>query len=121
MVVDDNADAANILCMWLESFGHDVQVEYSPAAVLEQAANRCYDAYVLDIGLPGMDGNELARRLRQLPNNANAIMIANTGYGGEYDKAEASAAGFDHYFVKPVNLPRLEGVLAGITHRVVQG
>ncbi len=117
MVVDDNADAANILGIWLETFGHHVRIEFSAMAVLEQAATSYYDVYLLDIGLPGMDGNELARCLRQFPHNADATIIANTGYGGAYDKAEATAAGFDHYFVKPVNLGQLERVLAGITHR----
>ncbi|MEJ7805577.1 MAG: ATP-binding protein [Telluria sp.] len=117
MVVDDNADAANILGMWLESFGHHVRVEYSASAVLEHAAHSHYDVYVLDIGLPGVDGNELARLLRLFPQNANATLIANTGYGGAYDRAEAMAAGFDHYFVKPLNLVNLERVLAGITQR----
>ncbi len=117
MVVDDNADAANILGMWLETFGHHVRVEYSAGAVLKDAANSHYDVYVLDIGLPGVDGNELARLLRLFPQNANATLIANTGYGGAYDKAEAMAAGFDHYFVKPLDLGLLERVLAAITHR----
>ena len=117
LIVDDNADAANILGMWLETFGHQVRVEYSAKAVLERAASTAYDVYILDIGLPGVDGNELARRLRRFAHNANATLIANTGYGGEYDRAEAMAAGFDHYFVKPLNLPLLEKVLAAITHR----
>ena len=117
LIVDDNADAANILGMWLETFGHPVQVEYSATPVLEQAASRAYDVYVLDIGLPGVDGLELARRLRSFAHNAHATLIANTGYGGQYDRAEAMAAGFDHYFVKPLDLAKLEQVLAGITHR----
>jgi signal transduction histidine kinase/ActR/RegA family two-component response regulator len=117
LLVDDNIDAANILGMWLESFGHHVQVEYSSTAVLTQAARCNYDVYILDIGLPGMDGKALARRLRQFPKGAEAIMIAHTGYGSAFDKAEALAAGFDHYFVKPVDLTMLEHVLAGITQR----
>ncbi len=117
MIVDDNADAANTLGMWLETFGHHVRVEYSAKAVLEDAASSHYDVYVLDIGLPGLDGNELARQLRQFPQNADATLIANTGYGGEYDKAEAMASGFDHYLVKPLSLATLESLLASLTHR----
>ena len=119
MVVDDNIDAANALGMWLESFGHHVQVAHSSGAVLEQLARSSYDVYILDIGLPGIDGNALARRLRQSANGAGAVLIANTGYGGAFNKAEALAAGFDHYFVKPVNLPMLKQVLERITQRAL--
>jgi len=67
---------------------------------------------LLDIGLPGMDGNELARRLRAQPENADALLVAVSGYGQEADRSRALAAGFDRYLVKPVDLQALHGVLA---------
>jgi PAS domain S-box-containing protein len=111
LVVDDNADAANALAMFLEAAGHQVAVEYGPMAALEQVKTTAYDVYLLDIGLPVMDGNELARRLRMLPQAAHATLIAVTGYGKQYDKDTSIAAGFDYYFVKPANPAKLAELL----------
>jgi CheY-like chemotaxis protein len=69
---------------------------------------------LLDIGLPGMDGIELARRLRAQPETSHALLVAVTGYGQDSDRERALAAGFDQYFVKPVDLEKLRGVLAGV-------
>ena len=115
MVVDDNVDAANVLGMWLEAYGHDVRVEYLPHAALEQAAIVHYDVFLLDIGLPLMDGNELARQLRQRPENAGATLIANTGYGGHYDRAASLQASFDHYLIKPLDLDVLSDLLGAVS------
>jgi CheY-like chemotaxis protein len=71
-----------------------------------------FDAFLLDIGLPGMDGTELARRLRVMPVGRNALMVAVTGYGQHFDRRNALRAGFDFYFVKPVEPPKLLAVLA---------
>jgi PAS domain S-box-containing protein len=112
LVVDDNVDAANTLAMFLEAAGHEVSVEHEPGAVLEQVQTTSYDVYLLDIGLPGMDGNELARRLRSVPQSAQATLIAVTGYGQQYAKDTAIAAGFDYYFVKPASPVELTRLLA---------
>jgi signal transduction histidine kinase/CheY-like chemotaxis protein len=117
MVVDDNADAAQMLAMLLEAIGHDVLVENDPYRALERARMDAPDAYLLDIGLPGMDGNELARRLRTLSHASTAVLIAVTGYGQEYDRDTAIKAGFDHHFIKPVNTAKLMAVLADICER----
>jgi PAS domain S-box-containing protein len=114
LVVDDNVDAANALAMFLEAAGHKVAVEYGPIAALEQVKTTTYDVYLLDIGLPGIDGNELARRLRLIPQAAHATLIAVTGYGQQYDKDTSIAAGFDYYFVKPASPSKLVEILSHI-------
>jgi signal transduction histidine kinase/CheY-like chemotaxis protein len=117
LVVDDNQDAATMLCILLESMGHNVTAEHHPRAALDRAMREQYDAYLLDIGLPEMDGTELARRLRAMPSGRNALMIAITGYGQQFDRRNALRAGFDHYFVKPADPVKLTAALADIRHR----
>ena len=112
MVVDDNEDAANAIAMMLEMEGHVVQVEHDPVRALERAAAFAPDACLLDIGLPGMDGHELARRLRCDDGACGATLIALTGYGNKYDQQSTVLAGFDHYFVKPANTTELIAVLS---------
>ncbi|WP_082547960.1 ATP-binding protein [Massilia sp. Root335] len=117
MLVDDNVDAAMTLGLLLESGGHRVTVMHHPAEALEQAAQARYDAFLLDIGLPGMNGYELARRLRKLPACAEATLVAITGYGQQSDQASAAYAGFDSYFVKPVDPEGLFALLDRVTAR----
>ncbi|WP_334187355.1 PAS domain-containing hybrid sensor histidine kinase/response regulator [Noviherbaspirillum sp.] len=112
MVVDDNADAAQMLAMFVEALGHQVLVEHHPRRALERARIEMPDICLLDIGLPDMDGNELARRLRLQPETANAILIAVTGYGQEQDRDAALNAGFDHHFAKPIDSAKLTGLLS---------
>lgn len=114
LVVDDNEDAAQTLAMLLDSMGHEVLVEHDPYRALETAVTETPRVCMLDIGLPGIDGNELARRLRARPENANTTLIALTGYGQEDDRATAYAAGFDYYLVKPVDAKKLGTILAGM-------
>ncbi|MES2315979.1 MAG: ATP-binding protein [Pseudomonadota bacterium] len=114
MVVDDNQDAANAMAMLLELEGHTVRVEHDPQVALEKAAEFGPDACLLDIGLPGMDGYELARRLRSDDRTAQTVLIALTGYGNKYGRETTVSAGFDHYFVKPARTTELTGVLARI-------
>ena len=114
LVVDDNADAAAMLAMVLESAGHRVAVEHSSRAALERAARERFDACVLDIGLPDIDGNELAQRLHAQPETASAVLIAVTGYGHENDRRQALAAGFSHHLVKPADTGELMAILAEI-------
>jgi CheY-like chemotaxis protein len=114
MVVDDNIDAASMLGMLLEASGHQVTVEHESLRALERARRELPDACLLDIGLPEMDGNELARRLRSDAVTAGIVLIAVTGYGQEQDRRDAFEAGFAHHLVKPVDMARLAGVLAGV-------
>lgn len=111
LVVDDNADAAQMLAMYLEAIGHEVMVEHSAKQALELTVNEKPDACILDIGLPGMDGNELARRIRSIPETANITLIAVTGYGQTQDRQETEAAGFDQHLVKPVDTRKLAKLL----------
>ena len=103
LVVDDNVDGAQMLAMFLEASGHLVAVEHSGQAALARAASARFDAFLLDIGLPEMDGKELAQRLRQMPLARDAMLVAITGYGLASDGADSLKAGFDHYMVKPVD------------------
>ncbi|MFD2366900.1 ATP-binding protein [Pseudoduganella sp. GCM10020061] len=111
LLVDDNEDAASMLAMVLEASGHRVTVETSSARALERASSAPFDVGVLDIGLPEMDGYELARRIRTLPGNGSMLLIAVTGYGHENDREKAAAAGFNHHFVKPVDSRKIMSVL----------
>lgn len=115
MVVDDNMDAAAMLAMLLEALGHKVLVEHGARQALERAKLDSPQVFLLDIGLPEMDGNELANRLRAQPETADAVLIAITGYGQDSDRGRALAAGFDHHLVKPVDTAKLVAILAKAT------
>ncbi|WP_240787005.1 PAS domain-containing hybrid sensor histidine kinase/response regulator [Ramlibacter rhizophilus] len=111
LVVDDNQDAADTLGLLLESLGHEVQLAHDSARALELVGHDAFDACVLDIGLPGLDGYALARRLRAQPSNADVTLIALTGYGSAADRKKGDDAGFDHYRVKPADLGELARLL----------
>ncbi len=114
LVVDDNIDAAQMLALFLQMAGHRVTVEHHAWRALERVASLRPQVCILDIGLPDMDGYELARRLRARPEMAHATLIAVTGYGQEQDRAQARAAGFAHHLVKPVDATELTVLLAGL-------
>jgi signal transduction histidine kinase len=111
LVVDDNEDAADMLAAVLTSLGCLVQVAHDAAAALQVAATQHFDGALLDIGLPVMNGYELAARLRALGTMSGARLIAVTGYGQASDRQRALAAGFDHHVVKPVDVRALEPLL----------
>ncbi|MBP1150927.1 MULTISPECIES: response regulator [Methylocaldum] len=112
LVVDDNTDAVESLALLLELEGHDVRTALDGPAALDLASEFRPQAVLLDIGLPGMDGYEVARRLRERPETREALIIAITGYGQQEDRALTKAAGFDHHLVKPVD-PEELGALLG--------
>jgi PAS domain S-box-containing protein len=112
LVVDDNVDAAEMLKLVLEALGHEVMVEHRPHRALETARLEKPQAFLIDIGLPEIDGNELARRLRAQPDNRDAVLVAITGYGQDSDRLDALAAGFDHHLVKPVDTSKLFAILS---------
>lgn len=114
MVVDDNADAATMLAMLLEASGHEVVIEHGARRALERARQASPQVCVLDIGLPDIDGNELAQQLRAQPETAKVVLIAVTGYGQDKDREQTLAAGFDHHLVKPVDTKKLGSILATI-------
>ncbi|WP_229440529.1 ATP-binding protein [Massilia sp. BSC265] len=111
LVVDDNVDAAETLGLLLAAHGHEVVVEHEPFRALDRARSVAPDVCLLDIGLPGIDGRELARRLRAQPETASSVLMAVTGYGQQQDREQALAAGFQHHLVKPVDFDALVRLL----------
>jgi CheY-like chemotaxis protein len=107
LVVDDNRDAAELLASSLISMGHRVHVAHDGPSALVAAALFRPEVALLDIGLPLMDGYELASRLRDQSGGRDVRLIAITGYGQERDRATSKAAGFAEHVVKPVDLERL--------------
>ena len=115
MLVDDNIDAAVSLSLLLEAAGdHLVSTYYDAASALEWAAFERPDAFILDIGLPDMNGYELARRLRAMPQFADTMLIALTGYGQLQDKTRAREAGFDLHIAKPAEPDEILAALARV-------
>jgi two-component system CheB/CheR fusion protein len=104
LVVDDNEDAAETMSMLQELRGHRTRTAFNGPDALAIAAGFLPEVVMLDIGLPEMDGLEVARRLRAMPELAGVLLVAMTGYGSDSDRERARAAGFDHYLVKPVDL-----------------
>ena len=111
LVVDDNSDAAVVLSLLLKALGHEVHIEHDGQRALESARQLSPEILFLDIGLPDMDGYELARRLRAAPETATATLVAVTGYGQPEDRERARQAGFDRHVVKPVYLDEIEALL----------
>lgn len=111
LVVDDHAAVATSTAAWLEMEGHETRVASSGPEAIEEAAAFHPKVVLLDIGLAGMDGYEVARRLRALPGGDSMLLIAVTGYGDEESVAHSRAAGFDHHLVKPFDPRRLLGLL----------
>ena len=91
-----------------------MRVEYDGPAALDAFAAYQPEVVLLDIGMPGMDGFEVARRIRQRPESQDVTLIALTGWGQEKDRRNSEAAGFDHHLVKPVDIDALQGLLAGV-------
>jgi CheY-like chemotaxis protein len=114
LVVDDNADAAETLSMVLRLGGHEVRVAHDGPAALEAARVRLPDIAFLDIGMPHMDGLEVARRMRQLPGGDAVVLVAVTGWGLEDDRRRTHDAGFDFHLVKPVSPEKLNDLLAQV-------
>jgi PAS domain S-box-containing protein len=114
LVVDDNFDAANSLAALLNLQGHETQAVYSGHEALERIESFRPNVALIDIGLPKMNGYELAKRLRETLDGAALWLVAVTGYGQVEDRERARAAGFDDYLVKPVEMPALERALAGL-------
>jgi signal transduction histidine kinase/CheY-like chemotaxis protein len=114
LVVDDNIDSADSLAMILTFDGHETDRVYTAHDALERTASFKPDVVLLDIGLPGIDGYEVARRLRATPGLERLRLVALTGYGQPEDRARTRAAGFDDHLVKPVEFPALERAIADV-------
>jgi signal transduction histidine kinase/CheY-like chemotaxis protein len=107
LIVDDNEDSARSMATLQRLRGHETRTAFTGPDAVVAAAEFVPEVVLLDIGLPGMDGFEVARRLRAMPALAGAFLVAMTGYGSDEDKTQARAAGFDEYLVKPVDVDRL--------------
>jgi PAS domain S-box-containing protein len=114
LLVEDNRDGAESLALLLKLMGHQASIAYSGAEAIELARSLSPQAVLLDIGLPGMSGYEVALRLRRLPGYESVVMIAMTGYGQEEDKQRSRDAGIDHHLTKPLDLATLKGLLENL-------
>jgi PAS domain S-box-containing protein len=112
LVVDDNRDAADSLGLFLKLAGHDVRTTHDGPTALQAAQEFHPDVVLLDIGLPGMNGYEVARQLRQMPVFQKALLVAITGYGQEEDRRLSKQAGFNVHLVKPVDPHVVQALLA---------
>ncbi len=111
LIVDDNIEAAETLTMLLRMMGHEAMSAHSGQSALERAAELCPEVVLLDIGMPGMNGYEVARRLRALPGMDRPLLVALTGWGAAEDRRRAEEAGFDLHLTKPADLGELEEIL----------
>jgi signal transduction histidine kinase len=112
LVVDDNQDSACSMTLLLELQGHEVQVAHAGQVALKMAQESTPDVILLDIGMPGMNGYEVARQLRAQPVFADTLLVAVTGYGRASDVKQTESAGFDHHLVKPIDYEKLQSLLA---------
>ena len=118
LIVDDNVDAAQSLALLLTASGHDVRIAHDGPTAVDAAVEYRPDLALMDIGLPGFDGYEVAQRMRQQSLLEHALLVAMTGYGQEKDRVRSLAAGFDHHLVKPVNFDRVQEILALVSAKV---
>jgi CheY-like chemotaxis protein len=114
LVVDDNADTADSMAMLIKLVGHEVRTANDGVAALQAALALVPDVVLLDIGLPRMDGYEVAAQMRQQVALRSTVLVATTGYGQEADRQRSAEAGFDHHLVKPVDFDKLQQILAGV-------
>jgi CheY-like chemotaxis protein len=114
LVVEDNADMAESLELLLQISGHDVRTAHDGPTALEAADDFQPNVVLLDIGLPGLDGFEIAKRLRGLPVFQNVMLVAMTGYGQEADRRRSQEAGFNHHLLKPVDFRQVKHLLAAV-------
>ncbi|HQZ69245.1 MAG TPA: ATP-binding protein, partial [Planctomycetaceae bacterium] len=115
LVVDDNVDTVLSFSMLLKAAGHDVRTAHDGPAAILAAVDYRPDVVLLDIGLPGLNGFEVAKRLRQDPAFKKVVLIALTGYGQDSDRLTSLQAGFNHHLVKPARLAQLQQILATVS------
>jgi CheY-like chemotaxis protein len=111
LLVDDNQDSVTTLSMLLKVKGHDARVAENGEAAIQLADDYQPEVVLLDLSLPGMDGYEVAQRLRDRPYGSGLVLVALTGWSGREVQAKAAEAGFDYHLLKPVDWPDLEKVL----------
>jgi PAS domain S-box-containing protein len=117
LVVDDNEDAAETMAILFQFWGHEVRTAYDGPTALTVAAEYQPEIVLLDIGLPGMTGYEVAQQLRRMPGLESVLLVAVTGYGQEQDRRRSREAGFDWHLVKPVDPAELQSLIASAASR----
>jgi CheY-like chemotaxis protein len=116
LIVDDNRDAADSLAMLMEITGNTTYVAHDGIEAIEEIEKHRPEVVLLDIGLPGLTGHEVCRRVRQQPWGKNIVMIALTGWGQEDDRRKSEEAGFNGHLVKPVDYDKLLKLLSSLTN-----
>jgi CheY-like chemotaxis protein len=111
LIVDDNRDSAQTMAALLQAWGHEVQTAYDGPAAVSAADDFRPEAIFLDLGLPGMNGYDVAKHLRAAAELAPAMLVAFTGYGQDEDRRRVLDAGFDHHLLKPVDPALLEKII----------
>lgn len=110
IIIDDNHDVADSLAQWLTLAGHDVHTFYTGETALQNVQRIQPQIILLDIGLPDINGYEVARKLRAVPDVAKFTLVAVTGYGQPTDSEVFRSAGFDEYFSKPMHFSKLKSI-----------
>ena len=119
LVVDDFHDNADSLAILLQSMGHEVQISYRGEQALEMAEKFRPDIAFIDLGMPKVDGYEVCRHIRAQTWGARMYLVAQTGWGQEFDRRRTQAAGFDQHMVKPLELDILDALLRRLATRTV--
>jgi CheY-like chemotaxis protein len=112
LVVDDNLDGAVSLQLYFEMLGHSVRVAHTGLEAVEAVRNEMPEFVFLDIGLPGINGYEVAKLIRAMPHGKEPKIFAVTGWGSEQDRKMSADAGCDKHMTKPIDLQEVEGLLA---------
>lgn len=110
LIIDDNHEVADSLAQWLTLAGHDVHTHYTGAEAIQNVPEIKPEIILLDIGLPDLNGYEVARKLRELPDVPPFLLVAVTGYGQPSDPETFRSAGFDEYFSKPMHSSKLKSI-----------
>ena len=117
LVVDDNVDAAKLMAMLVKAAGHDTQTAHDGPTAVQAALDYRPDVMLLDIGLPKMNGYEVAKRIRKEPVLEHVVLVAMTGYGQEDDRKRSLEAGFNHHLVKPGDFKDVRAILAAASEK----
>jgi CheY-like chemotaxis protein len=114
LIADDNLDAAESLQLWLQLAGHDVQIAGNGVTALKVAEAFKPDVALLDLGMPGLSGFDVARRIRESPWGSRIVLVALTGWGQDEDRRQSAEAGFDHHVTKPIAPEAIESLIGSL-------
>ena len=117
LIVDDNADAAEMLSALMQIIGHSSEVAHDGERALQICAEFRPDVVFLDLGMPGMNGYEVAEHIQAGQSPTKPVLVALTGWGDESDRARTQAAGFQHHLIKPTSLEAVESLLTELASK----